>query len=206
MTRKLTFLLLALSTGLFLQAQSAVNAKESETVIETEQSLHSVKRATLLALIPGGGQAYNRKYWKVPLAWALIGGAGYYYYEQNRSFNAYKDILLAIEESPNLTTRLELEDAYPDRFDRLPLPLYGSTSLQAGREAIGYMESYRKQREYAAFAVIGVYALTILDANVDAHLFHFDVSDNLTVSPLLRPSLYSPSACTVGFAINLHLP
>lgn len=155
---------------------------------------HNVKTATTLALVPGLGQIYNRKYWKAPFVWAAMGGAGYVYYDINSDFNTFKDVLQHITDNPGLDTRILLEADRPELYANLPQPVYQSTASGVAQEAIGYMEQYRSQREYAAFGILGVYLLNILDANIDAHLFHFDVSDDLSVRPGL---LTSPNG---GFA------
>lgn len=168
-----------LSVGLF--AQTPTLSAESDSTHSVPK--HSVKQATLMALVPGAGQIYNKKYWKLPLVWGALGGATYYYAEQHKSFISYKNLLQYLIDHPTLSSYSDVEQNAPELLESLPLPLYGSTTSSMGQEAIGYMESFRKSREYAFFGILGVYALSILDANVDAHLFYFDVSDDLTLSP-----------------------
>ena len=73
---KHVLVLVCLLFGVTLYAQE-------KTETHTEIAKHNIKRATTLALLPGAGQAYNRKYWKIPLVWGAIGGSGYYYADLN---------------------------------------------------------------------------------------------------------------------------
>ena len=82
--------------SLLLSAFYSLSAQETDTNTvghidhpHTEAAKHNIKRATTLALIPGAGQVYNKKYWKVPLVWGAIGGAGYYYYDLDQDFKSY---------------------------------------------------------------------------------------------------------------------
>ena len=176
---KHVFVLVCLLFGATLHAQEKTEA-------HTEIAKHNIKRATTLALLPGAGQAYNRKYWKIPLVWGAIGGSGYYYADLNSDFNAYKEVLTYIIDHPDLTTRVALELSDPNLFDAVPNPFFQSSSDGVAQEAIGFMEALRTQREYAFFGIIGIYVLSILDANIDAHLYDFDVSDDLSIAPKIQ--------------------
>ena len=69
------------------------------------------------------------------------------------------------------------------------------------------MDALRTQREYAFFGIIGVYILSILDANIDAHLFDFDVSDDLSLSPAVVPVLSTRTTQQFpGLKLTLTLP
>ena len=69
------------------------------------------------------------------------------------------------------------------------------------------MEALRTQREYALFGLLGVYLLNILDANIDAHLYDFDVSDDLSLHPSLNinPLANRPAELAPGFTLVLEL-
>lgn len=173
----------------------------------SEVAKHNIKRATTLALIPGAGQAYNKKYWKVPLVWGIIGGATYYYIDLDRDFKTYKAILQHIVDNEHLTTLIELQTDAPELFAQIPSPFYQNTATGVGLETIGYMDALRTQREYAFFGIIGVYILSILDANIDAHLFDFDVSDDLSLSPAVVPVLSARTTQQIpGLKLTLALP
>ncbi len=133
------------------------------------------------ALFPGGGQIYNRKYWKLPIIYGGFLGLLYGYQWNNRYYktysNAYRDLVL---NSPNASY-----------MDFLP----PSFNVEARRD---YLErvfkrkknSYRNYRDYCVVGMLGVYLVAMVDAYVDASLYHFDVSPDLGVNnePMLRVS------------------
>lgn len=130
------------------------------------------KAAILAAVLPGAGQIYNRKYWKLPLVYAALGGTiyGEIYY-----FGLYR----------------EFRDGFRARQAGEPDtgPRSGLFTTDAGQQRAFYL--FRTRRD-VFFAYIGVaYGLQVLDAVVDAHLHGFDVSDNLTLryDPVLLPTL-----------------
>lgn len=125
-------------------------------------SHHSPRKAILLsALLPGAGQAYNKKYWKIPVIYALGGGATYLLYINQNRFTDFRD---AVRFSAN--------------NGNVPVTLYGDTytreQLTVGRD------SYRRTRDLSILGVALVYALQLIDANVDAHLYGWDMSPSLT--------------------------
>jgi hypothetical protein len=118
------------------------------------------KAAVMSALLPGLGQAYNRKFWKIPVLYAGLGGLGYMFVQNNREFNFFRTNLRAITDSDS-TTINKTE--------------FGQEQLQSQKLY------YRKFRDFAAIGIGLLYLLNIVDANVDAHLKTFDVSDDLSV-------------------------
>jgi hypothetical protein len=162
-----------------------------------------------LSLIPGGGQIYNGKYWKAPVFWAGIGGGAYYYVELTAQFKSYESVLQFIIDNPSYTTRAELVTAAPEIFEAIP-SFYQTTTNGVAQEAIGYMEQIRAQREYTLFGIIGVYLLGILDANIDAHLHDFDVSDDLSIRPqLTQKQCFAGNTSFIsapGLSLKLSLP
>lgn len=192
----------------FFVTTTCLHAQEVQEHHEhSEVAKHNIKRATTLALIPGAGQAYNKKYWKVPLVWGIIGGATYYYIDLDRDFKTYKAVLQHIVDNDDLTTLSELQADAPELFAQIPSPFYQSTATGVGLETIGYMDALRTQREYAFFGIIGVYIFSILDANIDAHLFDFDVSDDLSLSPAVVPVLSTRTTQQFpGLKLTLALP
>jgi len=181
---------------------------QEKIAAHTDVAKHNIKRATTLALLPGAGQAYNRKYWKIPLVWGAIGGSTYYCVDLNSDFNSYKKVLTYIIDHPDLTTRVALEASAPGLFLAVPNPFFQSTSNGVAQETIGFMEALRTQREYAFFGILGIYVLSILDANIDAHLYDFDVSDDLSVSPKIQ-TYHGPSTgrwASPGLSLTYTFP
>ncbi len=192
---------------LFFSVSSKAQVKDTLIHSHSEVAAHNIKLATTLALIPGAGQIYNRKYWKAPLVWGALGGVTYYYVDLTQDFNNYESVLQLIIDEPSLQTRTELEGFAPELFDVLPAPFYQNSVSGVAQEAMGYMEALRTQREYALFGLLGVYLLNILDANIDAHLFDFDVSDDLSLHPSLNTNTFAnrPAELAPGFTLVLAL-
>jgi hypothetical protein len=132
----------------------------------------NARKATLMsAILPGLGQVYNRKWWKVPIVYAGLGGFGYLFYYNQSRFTYY---------SKNL--RAEFDD------DSSTLNETG----YSGDQLSVLKNDHRKYRDLGVIGFVAIYALNIIDANVDAHLKTFDVSDDLSLK--IRP--YSNFYCT----------
>ncbi|MFN3385270.1 MAG: DUF5683 domain-containing protein [Candidatus Thermochlorobacter sp.] len=106
------------------------------------------------ALLPGFGQIYNRAYWKLPIVYGLFAWFGYNYLSQQRQY-------------------LEFRQRYEEDLAKTPTP----PSLEANRR---FREFYREQRDEFGVYILLVYLASIVDAYVDAHLFGFDISDDLS--------------------------
>jgi len=195
--------------ALFILFSVGSKAQIKDTLVHSHSvaAAHNIKLATTLALLPGAGQIYNTKYWKAPLVWGALGGVTYYYVDLTQDFNNYESVLQLIIDEPSLQTRTELETFAPEVFDDLPAPFYQNSVNGVAQEAMGYMEALRTQREYALFGLLGVYLLNILDANIDAHLYDFDVSDDLSLHPSLNTNTLAtrPAELAPGFTLVLAL-
>lgn len=120
-----------------------------------------IKRVTRLAtFIPGAGQIANRKYWKAPVVW---GGMAY-----------------CISSIDYNLTQLDAARAHLIELENDPATDFNTLQSARSEEAF-----YRRNRDLSWFALVGVHALSILDAHVDANLMSFDVSENLALH--LRP-------------------
>ena len=136
------------------------------------------QKATWLALIiPGGGQIYNRKYWKLPIVYGGFVGCLYAYNWNGQMYKDYRQAYLDIMDSDPNT------DSYKDFFR----PGY---NFEANKEYLKNVfkkrkDRYRRWRDMSIFAFIGVYAVSVVDAYVDAQLSSFDITEdiNLTIEP-----------------------
>lgn len=151
---------------------------KSETVLTQKDTVavkHSVKKATLLsAVLPGAGQVYNKKYWKLPIIYGAFAGLGYLIAFNNKEYRNYEDALVArLDDDPN-TIDTEYQDKYTDENLRT------------------LSDYYHSNRDLSIVVTVLVYALNIIDAHVDAHMYTFDVSDDLSlqVQPTLIPKTY----------------
>jgi len=157
---------------------------------------HSPKAATIMsACLPGLGQVYNGKWWKVPIVYAGLGGLGYMVYSNYSNYHLY---LEAYEYSTGDLTEVSEQAA------QLAVH-YSSSQLQT------YKESYRRDFELFTIITVAWYGLNILDACVDGHLYTYDISDDLSLSvdPYLRPyqpqELKLPQYAQFGLSFQLNM-
>jgi len=152
---------------------------------------HNPKIATLRsAIIPGWGQAYNRKYWKIPLVYGALGTtAGIFFY----NLKTYKLLRKAVK------LRLDTIPGNDNQVDKQFLNL----STEAIRS---YRNEYRQNIDYSVLFFLVFWGLNVVDATVDAHLKAFDVSPDISMK--IRPGLNSvnngPGISLVFFFTDRH--
>jgi len=149
---------------------------------------HSPRNALLFGIVPGGGQIYNRRYWKLPIVYAGLGGLGYWAIFNRQRFRCYRT-------------------AYKAEVDADPSTINTCDESLSTAQLLLYRDQYLQRYEYAVVGVFAFYALTLVDAFVDAHLMKFDVSDDLSLE--LRPSLefnsFQSGAISTSFSGGLSL-
>lgn len=154
--------------SMFGQNNKKVKKIDTLTINSIEKALKPInplspaKAAFYSAVLPGLGQAYNKKYWKIPIVYGALGTGIYFYTTNNKNHNRYRDAFkrrLAGFEDDEFINRVTMD------------------GLQRAQTF------YRKNKELALLITIGIYALNIIDANVDAHLLQYNVNENLSLSP-----------------------
>lgn len=140
-----------------------IKVKDSTAKKSTINPLAPSKAAFYSAILPGLGQAYNKKYWKIPIVYGAIGTGVYSYMWNNKKYHQYRD-------------------AYKNRLAGKP----DDFSYLDNDRLIQGQRFYQKNRDLSAIVTVGLYILNIVDANVDAHLMQFNVNDNLSVKPDLN--------------------
>jgi len=147
---------------------------------------HSARKAAIYsAILPGLGQAYNKKYWKIGI---IVAGTGALIYSLNFSQGLYKNY-----KSELIKRQQNLGDLNPE------LNLYSDANLN---ELQSY---YRRNRDLSIIGMFLLYALNIVDANVDGHLFDFDVSEDLSLKISPSPfNIYAGNTRGSGFSISLN--
>ncbi|MBO7247208.1 MAG: hypothetical protein J6V02_02545 [Bacteroidaceae bacterium] len=138
------------------------------------------KKATWLALaIPGGGQIYNKKYWKLPIVYGGFIGCVYALSWNGQMLRDYSNAYIDIMDSdPNTKS---YEDLLPPNFDI-------DSNMNWLKDVIKNRKNkYRRYRDMSIFAFAGVYLVSVIDAYVDAELSHFDVSSDISMN--LSPSI-----------------
>lgn len=141
------------------------------------------EKAGILALIPSGGQIYNKRYWKLPIVYGMVGGLGYWVWFQQSRYDEYKRAYYIARSQP-ATTVAPLPSTYLDASE------FPNASRETSLNNIyNNLTGYRSYRDLAILVASLGYSLQILDAVVDAHLHDFDVSDNLSLNwqPALLP-------------------
>ena len=212
MPRRFLFLLGILVMVAFRQteAQNVVFDTIGNTVISADtivkeektkeprksKNTHSPQKATIMsACLPGLGQVYNGKWWKVPIVYAGLGGLGYLAYSNHYEYMSY---LHAYEyKTGDLPDGMTLSEHEANLASR-----YADSQLQT------YKESYRRDFEFYTILTIAWYGLNILDACVDGHLYDYDISDDLSLSidpyrPVEQP-IRIPHYAQVGLSFKLN--
>lgn len=163
------------------QISAQIIDADTITVIENnaeEEELHSPRKATMYsAILPGLGQAYNKKYWKIPLVYGGFFAIGYFIDWNNDYYQLYRTAYNHWTDDDDSTTDYMKIEAI-----RLRNPdITNSTDFANIKEGLSLQQSYfRRNRDLLIISMVGFYGLNIIDAGVDAHLFDFDISDDLT--------------------------
>ena len=152
--------------------ESEVPADSLKKEIDQKIWVPNPTKATWLALvIPGGGQIYNRKYWKLPIFYGGFAGCAYALTWNSKMYKdystAYKDAMNGNMQSSSIT-------------DLLP-PGYKISETQLKEMLRKRKDTYRRYRDLSIFAFIGVYLLSVIDAYVDAELSNFDITPDLSM-------------------------
>ena len=177
MSRLRSHLIAILGAMLLLSATAQAQGVKKE---------HSPRKATIMsACLPGLGQVYNGKWWKVPIIYAGFGGFGYLAYS---NYTEYKSFLTAYKIStgdldPKVT---------PTEYEIQLSQYYQASQLQT------YKESYRRDFELYCIILVAWYGLNIVDATVDGHLYNYDVSDDLSLC--IDPVFTLPATPNLAFA------
>ena len=164
-----------IANSLFAQKSDTLTVLEEDgliikkTVLEKESynPLAPAKAAFYSAVLPGLGQAYNKKYWKIPIIYAGIGVGIYFYSTNNKDYNRFRDAY-----------KRRLAGFTDDEFwgD-------GDTPIISLDRLVDAQKSSQKDKDLSVVVAVAFYLLNIIDANVDAHLRQFNVSDDLSLKP-----------------------
>lgn len=154
---------------------------ESGTVVtDPINPLAPSKAAFYSAVLPGLGQAYNKKYWKIPIVYAGLGIGLYFYFDNANEYDRYRDAY-----------KRRLAGFSDDEF-------FGTIDTNGLIEA---QKTLQRNQEISLLVTIGIYVLNIIDANVDAHLLQFNVDDNLSLKPHYKINEFDQSS-DLGLTVN----
>ena len=179
------------------------NLKEIETTVVLPQPKDTVSptlpekiwtpnptKATWLSIVfPGGGQIYNRKFWKLPIIYGGFAGCAYALSWNGKMYKDYSQAYLDIMDSdPTTNSHLDI------------LPPTGYSDSQAKEVLRKRKDMFRRYRDLSIFAFIGVYLISVIDAYVDAELSNFDITPDLSlrVEPTIINDQFRPMNKSVG--------
>jgi len=170
------------SDSLQVKKELPIVIKDSLLVQNEYDPLAPSKAAFFSAVVPGLGQAYNKKYWKIPIIYAGIGTGIYFYNQNTKDYNrfrdAYKRRLAGFEDD-------EFQGISDDRL------------IDAQRTA-------SRNRDVSIIVSVAFYLLNIIDANVDAHLRQYNISDDLSLLPNVNMDSLDKQA-NYGISFTFHI-
>lgn len=168
-----------------IESMKSVVVVETPKILKEERDWNSWRpdpqRALWLALvIPGGGQIYNRKYWKLPIVYGGFVGCVYAMMWNNMMYHDYSQAYLDIMDNDPTT-------ASYNKFLHLGKQIDDSNKDRYKQVFKSRKDKYRRWRDLSFFCLIGVYAVSVIDAYVDAELSAFDISKDLSLK--VRPTV-----------------
>lgn len=174
-------------------AESGIRVEKVEN--QAIDPLSPSRAAFYSAVLPGLGQAYNKRYWKIPIVWGAIGTGAYVYLNNNdlytRTRTAYKRRLAGFTD----------DEFWDLNKDDGVIPSTPGLSNEALQDA---QERYQRDRDLALLITIALYALNIIDANVDAHLKQYNVNEDLSLK--VQPYLdVNPLSRDPNYGLALHI-
>lgn len=161
------------------------------TATDTTKKKTNVRTAPILsAILPGAGQVYNRKYWKVPLVYGALAIPSYLFVDNLRWFERtrYAFNVLSLNDTANYKNVHPLLQPLIERGDR--------SGLQ------NFRDEFRRNVDYSFLAFLLLWGLNIMDASVDAHLKDFNITDDLSLQ--IKPG-YLPVSNTVGIGLVFNI-
>lgn len=151
-------------------------------------ALRPSKATFYSAVLPGLGQAYNKKYWKIPIVYCALGTGVYFYKQNSNDYNRYRNAY-----------KRRLAGFTDDEF-------YGNGQYPSisNDGLIRAQNTLKRNKELSILVTVGLYILNIIDANVDAHLLQYNLDDNLSLSPSLQTNEINNNT-NFGLSIKLNL-
>jgi hypothetical protein len=194
-----------------LFCQQFVAAQDSLTVSPEKKAPRKyipMKATMYAATVPGFGQVYNRKYWKIPIVYAGFGALGYSVVFNTKNYNTY------LQGYQDFTDKIPATDSYldlvvgldPARYDPVLYPESYNVSDEAWVKdhLLRGVDYYRRYRDLTYIGIAAWYIVSILDANVDASLSDYDINENIniTLAPLQVPGYYFTA---LGINVSLKI-
>lgn len=157
-----------------------------DSIVRKPMNILAPSRAAFYsAVLPGLGQAYNKKYWKIPIVYAALGTGIYFYLDNDKTYDRYRDAY-----------KRRLAGFTDDEF-------YGdgTTPRVSSEGLIRAQNTLRRNKELSLLITFGLYALNIIDANVDAHLLQYNLDENLALKPHFK---YNEQENSTNLGVTLN--
>ena len=153
---------------------------------DLEMALRPSKATFYSAVLPGLGQAYNKKYWKIPVVYGALATGIYFYNQNDQDYNRYRNAY-----------KRRLAGFTDDEF-------YGNGQYPAisNDGLIRAQKTLKRNKELSILVTVGLYILNIIDANVDAHLLQYNLDENLTLIPNIE---FNEIQNTSNFGISFNI-
>ena len=183
----LLLLVLAVANPVFSQTQAEVETENKKSKEKKEKPDYSSlpknpRKATILsAVLPGAGQVYNGKAWKVPILYAGFMADIYFIGYNNKRYQTFRDALFAYDEG-----------------DQSQFPSLNRDAL------VRNVDYWRQNRDLTILLLAAIYALNLIDANVDAHLSGFDISDDIAMKIEPNVGTFAASSSSMGLTLKFQ--
>jgi len=196
-----------LTGNLAVKAQQINISNDSlQVVTPIPKVVRSPKKASIYAaLFPGLGQIYNRKYWKLPIIYGGYAGLIYVLGWNNNQYQDYYQGYRIISQYTSVAGMKQEERAFLDNMIKNPsisldnpsTYTYISTQIKSGKDY------YRRNRDLTIIGIAALHVLSIIDASVDANLFDFDISDDLSMRIEPMPIYLGDQNLVMGFNLAI---
>jgi hypothetical protein len=160
----------------------------------SKEKVFSPRKAALYsAILPGLGQVYNKKYWKVPIVYAAVGIPIYLFFDNKNWYNRTRYALAIV-------TSATYPNNQGDSMSKVHPQLRSLVDRKADGALLNYRNEFRKNMDYSILFTLLFWGLNVVDATVDAHLKGFNVSDNLTLK--VKPAILSTQSVGIGLVLS----
>jgi hypothetical protein len=187
---RLLYIFLWIGYAVFAQTSESLKVKEERAIVIQDtllaqneyDPLAPSKAAFYSAVVPGLGQAYNKKYWKIPIIYVGIGTGIYFYNQNTKDYNRFRDAY-----------KRRLAGFQDDEFQGI-----------SDDRLIDAQKTASRNRDVSIIVSIAFYLLNIIDANVDAHLRQYNISDDLSLLPNVNMDSLDKQS-NYGLSFTFHL-
>ena len=189
--KHLFLLFFGIVTTLAHAQDDELDVRVQDTVVATTGTildydpLAPSKAAFYSAVLPGLGQAYNRKYWKIPIVYAGIGTGIYFWIQQDLEYDRFRNAF-----------KRRLAGFTDDEFFG-----DGETPLVSNDRLIDAQRQAQKNKDISLIVAVAFYLINIVDANVDAHLRQYNINDDLSLTPQLQ---IDPVSTQASYGLSLR--